>query len=95
MEISGAELRTMLQDAAEMGARKALTEAGHIKPFLSKREADRMYGRALVERWIDEGLVTPEKDGTNTSKIRISREQIHIVATSSNRMSWFNHREAV
>jgi len=92
MELTYRELQDLLTDAAEAGARKALIESGHISATISKRDAYRSYGKALVDRWIAEGLIIAYKDGTNTSKMRIDREQIKILSTSSNRVSWFkNH----
>lgn len=78
----------MLQDAAEMGANAALSQAGLIKPYLSKQEAYKIYGRGLVDRWIKEKLVTPRKDGGASAKWRIDRIEIEAVAKASNRPSY-------
>ena len=48
MEITPLTLRTMLADAAELGAQTALTNAGLIKPWISKAEAFRLCGQGLL-----------------------------------------------
>lgn len=82
-----------LRDAAELGAKKALEEAGLLKPYLKLKEAKRMYGPAIVERWIKEGLVEKIKDGTSSANIRISRAQIEAVAKSANRATYLTTEE--
>jgi len=57
IEIELFELRRLLTDAVELGAKKALQEAGILKPYLKKSEAYRLYGRGVVDRWIEEGLI--------------------------------------
>lgn len=78
-----------LQASYEAGFRKCAETLGLLKPYLSLREAQKTYGRSTVDRWISEGLVHVIKDGTNTSKCRIRREEIELVASMSNRASWY------
>ena len=85
------ELLGLLSEAAEAGANKALIESGALKPFISKNQADKSYGRRNVDRWIREGLVIAIKDGTNSSSVRIDRVKIDLVSKSSNRASWYNN----
>lgn len=82
-----------LRDAAEMGANIALEAAGLLKPYLSMREAKRIYGPAIVDRWVKERLVTIIKDGNDTSTIRIDRIQIAVVAKSANRSTYLTTEE--
>jgi hypothetical protein len=87
------ELRTLLADAAELGASRALSQTGAQKPYLSMAEACRQYGRRIVNRWIKEGLISKgTKDGVST-KIRIDRLQLESAAKVSNRTSWFTHND--
>lgn len=83
-----------LQDAAELGAKKALEDAGLIKPYLKLREAKRLYGPAIVERWIREGLIEKIKDGDGSANVRISRSQIEAVAKSANRSTYMTSVES-
>ena len=87
MEIEEYQLRTMLTDAAELGGKKALISIGKLSPTISKAEAYRLYGRAQVDRWIDERLIIPQKDGENTSRVRLDRMRLETIAKSSNRLS--------
>ena len=80
-----------LRAAYECGYRKCAEQLGHLKPYISLNEAYRTYGRATVDRWVKEGLVEIIKDGTNSSKCRIHRETIEIVASMSNRESWWDN----
>ena len=76
------QLQTLLSYAAEMGAKLALSKTGHIKPYLKKSEAFRLYGRKNVEHWIGLGLITPRKDGNHSATWRIDRIEIEAVCKS-------------
>jgi hypothetical protein len=84
MEIPLSHLRVMLGEAAELGATRALTLAGVLKPCITKAEAFRMYGRANVESWIKAGLITSNKDGDFNSKVRLDRVKLEVIAKSNN-----------
>ena len=60
------QLQQMLDSAAEMGANRALVEAGLKKPQIKKAEAYRRYGRRRIDRWIREHKITPVKDSGST-----------------------------
>lgn len=87
------EYRNALLDAAEMGAQKALIEAGVLKPYLKLREAQRKYGEAIVNRWIKEGLITPIKDGDRNASVRIDRMQLEAIAKTCNRANYLTTEE--
>ncbi|MBC7655086.1 MAG: hypothetical protein H7098_11510 [Oligoflexus sp.] len=84
MEITLLTLRSMLADAAELGAQTALTKAGLIKPWISKAEAFRRYGERTVKRWIAEGLVKPCSPSPNAVKKHISLKDIEEVNKAYN-----------
>ena len=90
-------LKDLLADAVEIGFKKGLMTGTmseiKLKPYISKREAHRLYGRAIVDRWIKEGLIKEIKDGDNSSTVRIDRIQIEIIAKSSNRSSFITTEE--
>lgn len=87
------EYRNALIDAAELGAKIALKEAGLIKPYLKLRQAQRLYGAETVRRWIAEGLIKPIKDGDRNSSIRIDKIQIEAVAKTCNRATYLSTEE--
>jgi hypothetical protein len=84
MEISLPHLRVMLSEAAELGATRALAQAGVIKPLVTKAEAYRIYGRANVESWVRAGLIPIHKDGDFNTKVRLERIQLEVIAKSNN-----------
>lgn len=61
MEITIGQLSELLKDAAELGAQRALSGAGILKPNLKKSEAYTIYGRSIVDRWIRERLINRKK----------------------------------
>lgn len=94
MEIQPFQLRTLLADAAELGASKALIQYGLQKPYICAAEAYRLYGRRVFNRWVKEGLISgAAKDGIST-KTRYDRLQVEATAKASNRASWFTHNES-
>jgi len=90
-------LKDLLADAVEIGFKKGLMTGSvsetKLKPYISKKQASNLYGRAIVDRWIKEGLVKEIKDGDNSSTIRIDRIQLEIIAKSSNRSSFITTEE--
>ncbi|WP_345949020.1 hypothetical protein ABDD95_19420 [Mucilaginibacter sp. PAMB04274] len=78
--ISAHLLGLMLEHAAEMGAKNALIQFGHLKPYLKKSEAYRLFGRKNVEYWIKAGLVTPRKDGDCSATWRLERMELEAIA---------------
>ena len=93
MEIELFELRCLLTDAVELGAKKALQEAGILKPYLKKSEAYRLYGRGIVDRWIEEGLIKIRKDGNQSAAWRLDRIELEVVAKSLNRHTYLSVEE--
>ncbi|MDX9848748.1 MAG: hypothetical protein RBT74_17350 [Tenuifilaceae bacterium] len=87
------EYRNALIDAAEAGATKALMDVGLLKPYLKLRESYRLYGEAIVNRWIKEGLVRVIKDGTRNASVRIDRLELLTVARTANRATYLTAEE--
>lgn len=65
---------------AELGAIGVLIKTGHLRPYLKKSEAFRLFGRKHVEHWIADGLITLRKDGDQSASWRIDRLEIEAVA---------------
>ncbi|AMP99805.1 hypothetical protein QG516_21265 [Pedobacter gandavensis] len=76
------QLSILLRDAAEMGAKLALARTGKIKQYMNKSEAYRIYGRANIEHWIDQGLLTRRKDGNYSAAWRIDRIEAETIRKS-------------
>jgi hypothetical protein len=73
------ERQLLLQAGAELGAIAALIKTGKLKPYITKAEAYRLYGRKNVERWLDDGLLTPRKDGNHSAGWRIDRLEAELI----------------
>ena len=80
MEINPFELKVITESAAELGALSALIKIGKLKPYLNKSEAFKMFGRATVENWVKDGLITVSKDGDHSSAWRIDRLEIELLS---------------
>lgn len=83
------QLAQMLQNAADLGAQRALTLVGELKPYIKKEEAYKMYGKTAVDRWISEGVVKLRQDEPG-KHYRIDRVQIASVAMSQNLVQYLS-----
>ena len=79
----------------KIGYTQATIDCGNLKPYLSMAEANRKYGRRVVEGWINEGLIEPIQDKRtpsnspvqkkNNSKMRLDRIRLETIAACANR----------
>lgn len=81
--ITSHQLKMIIRESAEMGAIQALTKAGKLKPYLKKSEAFRKYGRANIEHWANEGLLTIRKDGDHSAHWRIDRLEVEAIVKAT------------
>ena len=88
VSMSLSQLQMLLRDAAELGASKAIGMLGLAKTTIMRNQAEKLHGKSTVTRWINEGLITIKRDGSNTSPFRIDINQLDTVAKSSNRHSF-------
>ena len=63
MPQSEREFISLLMDATELGAKKALIDADLLRPYIKMSAAHRKYGESTVERWFQEGLIDLIQDG--------------------------------
>jgi hypothetical protein len=73
------QLRTIIREAAELGAIIALTRTGKLPPYLKKNEAFRRYGKRNVEEWLAKGELSLRSDGGGTAAWRIDRIEIEAI----------------
>lgn len=73
-----------IQAAFQAGFRKCLEEFGKAKPFMSLKQCQDKYGKGITQNWIDAGLLTLTRHGSNTSKWFVSVSQAESVATTYN-----------
>ena len=76
MEISSHLLEMLIQQSAKLGALKTLCAFGKIRPYIKQSEAFRLYGKRTVLSWVDQGLITPYKDGDVNASWRIDRVEV-------------------
>lgn len=74
LQLEENQLRHMLATAAEMGAKRALTDAGISKTEVSKAEAYRRFSRKSVDGWITSGKLKPIKRGSSVKLSLMSME---------------------
>ncbi|WP_243770611.1 MULTISPECIES: hypothetical protein [Mucilaginibacter] len=77
--LSAHQLRTIVRQAAELGAIIALIRTGKLPPYLKKREAYRRYGRRYIEQLLASGELSIRSDGNNSAAWRIDRIEIEAI----------------
>lgn len=82
------DFTSLLKNTAEAGAQKAIDDAGVLPSCLSKSEAYRLYGRATIDRWIQEGLIVPTARNGKILHKCIDRFKLDAIAHSSNRITY-------
>ncbi|MEJ6980735.1 hypothetical protein WG906_09765 [Pedobacter sp. P351] len=87
------QLKQLMTDCVELGTKSTLIELNILKPFLSKNEAYKKYGRGTVDRWIKEGNLKAIKDGTTSSSIRLDRITLEILSKASTRHTYLTSIE--
>lgn len=75
------ELIGLFTAAAVAGANEVLATERLLPETISRSEAYRRYGRTCVDRWIAEGLITPEGK-------TLGRVALETVSASSNRLTY-------
>jgi hypothetical protein len=78
------EFSDLLKRVVFDGAEKVIRQNAVLPENYTKAEAYRLYGRANVDRWMDEGLVS----AANASRKCINRVKLEDVAFSSNRVTY-------
>lgn len=87
------EKKKLLIDVAEIVLKQYRIEKGDEKPFISQREAYRLFGTGVVKRWVQERLIKRKKDGSSTSTVRYDRIELEALARSSNRTTYIDSEE--
>lgn len=85
------ELLILLKQAVEEGANKALTDSSAVSVRVNKTQAYCQYGRSNIDRWIQEGILTPSPD--QSRKILFQRSHLEAIAASSNRKTYLQVTE--
>lgn len=71
------QLRDILEEAAHMGALKALKQSGlKVNDEISQRAAYRRFGEGNVKRWLSLGLLKTVKLSDRNSKVTYSLQEL-------------------
>lgn len=92
IEVSILDLKTLMLETAKLAVLEANAVAGKSKPYISKSEAYKRYGRRIVDGWVDRGDIKLIKDGNSSHNIRISVTELQAVASCSNRISFYQDK---
>ncbi|MDB5008523.1 MAG: hypothetical protein JWP45_2916 [Mucilaginibacter sp.] len=85
------QLNVMLREAAQLGAKEALVQAGLLSRYLTKSTACEHYGRGTVEDWIKEGRIVAHKRGNNNSKVQLDRLELEALVKADELIVYFKH----
>ena len=81
IDFKDAESVRQIIEIAEIAATKALEKVGYKqKDLISQREAHRIFGATLVNRWVKQNRITPRKNGlANHCKILFSKTELQLL----------------
>jgi hypothetical protein len=88
MEIDIYQLKGLMVDAAEMGAKKALEECGLVKQDFSMKEAYRSYGRAKVDGWIKDKLLIQHPSNNGSNRMVLKKLDLDILSRATKRITF-------
>lgn len=71
------ELKTLCANMAALGVATYQKEAAPATDLISQREAYRQFQEVRVKRWVEKGLITPQRNGAaQNSKRYYSRAEL-------------------
>ncbi|WP_345947692.1 hypothetical protein ABDD95_12620 [Mucilaginibacter sp. PAMB04274] len=71
--------REVLLIGASLGALNALINAGKIKRYLTESQAYELYGRATVEEWVRQALISPFRSCSFFSAKKFDRMDLELL----------------
>lgn len=74
----------LIAEAVNVGRRQVLIDAGLERPFVSKAEAYRRFGKKNVDNWEALRLIRPVKDSEKARTLRFDVERLNELALSVN-----------
>lgn len=71
------ELKTLCSEMAELGAASFVRMTAPLNDMISQREAYKLFQEVRVKRWVANGLITPQRNGSApNSKRYYSRSEL-------------------
>lgn len=83
------QLKVIIREAAQLGAKEALVQAGLSSRYLTQNSAYKQYGRRAVEGWIKEGQIIAHKNGVNNSKVQLDRLELEALVKGADLIRYF------
>jgi len=88
-KLSTFQLSKLLEEAASLAALAALIRVGKLKPYLNKSQACRRFGRSFIENSLENGRISPIKDGQSSSSIRIDLLKVEMLKRAEELIIFF------
>ena len=86
------ELKTLCSDMAALGVATYQKDAAPATDLISQREAYRQFQEVRVKRWVESGLITPQRNGSaKNSKRYYSRAELMAI-NNAERLNTIIHR---
>lgn len=86
------ELKTLCADMAALGVATYQKDAAPATDLISQREAYRQFQEVRVKRWVENGLITPQRNGAAlNSKRYYSRAELMAI-NNAERLNTIIHR---
>lgn len=86
------ELKTLCADMAALGVATYQKETTPANDLISQREAYRLFQEVRVKRWVESGLITPQRNGAAlNSKRYYSRAELMAI-NNAERLNTIIHR---
>jgi hypothetical protein len=91
--IDHTQFRALVTEIVQITVNKTLTELGLKKTAMSMHAACEEFGRDLIERYVDEGVIKRHRDAPG-KMWRLNRIDIETAIATSNRIAHINHRNS-
>lgn len=86
------ELKTLCADMAALGVAEYQKASAPASDLISQREAFRQFQEVRVKRWVENGLITPQRNGSAiNSKRYYSRAELMAI-NNAERLNTIIHR---
>lgn len=82
---SQTQFMACIAEAYAAGYTMGVAKVGEIKMTLSRRAADKLYGKAFMNKVVERGFAQSNKKGENTSKAMFDRAKLDELYQTQNR----------
>jgi hypothetical protein len=86
------EIADFIIELSSVAVIRMLVELGKISPYISRNEANKLYGKSLVDLWFSSGILKVIKNGEGTSKYRLDRVQLEALGRTNCMSEWCDRK---